>query len=223
VQEGIEIFYQGIGSPTGPLRHNSRISIQSGYAEHVIKKTNLHHLRPHSTPRRPPPVPAHKMAADASGVTVSTAGDTIRAARVVLALPPRLAAGLGAAVTAVPTRIAVQAKLVATYPAAFWRAERLNGDAISHGGPLAETHEASPADAGTGALFGFSHPGAVRQPGVFETLRLPSWDGCLARAGRRPTAWSSRTGARTRPRPPSLTKTRLQGILPIARCSRPSG
>ena len=33
--------------------------------------------------------PVHKVTEDTTGVTVSTAGDTIRAARVVLALPPR--------------------------------------------------------------------------------------------------------------------------------------
>ena len=113
----------------------------------------------------------HKVTADASGVTVSSEGDTIRAARVVLALPPRLAAGLGIDVPDVPTWMAGQAKLVETYPTPFWRAEGLNGDAISHRGPLAEIHDASPADAGTGALFGFAYPGAARQPGFLDAAQ----------------------------------------------------
>ncbi len=109
--------------------------------------------------------PALKVIQDMDGVTVTTADDTIRASYVVLALPPRLAAGLGVSVPDVPTWMAGQAKLVATYPAPFWRAEGLNGDAISHRGPLSEIHDVSPADGTTGALFGFAHPGAARQPG----------------------------------------------------------
>jgi monoamine oxidase len=120
--------------------------------------------------------PVHKVNADANGVTVSITHDTIRTARVVLALPPRLAAGLGVDVPDVPTWMAGQAKLVATYPTPFWRAEGLNGDAISHRGPLAEIHDASPPDAGTGALFGFAHPGAARQQGFR--------DAALAQLGR---------------------------------------
>ncbi len=99
-----------------------------------------------------------------TGVRVTTQGQTIEAARVVLAVPPRLAAGMGISVPDVPTWMAGQAKLVVTYPAAFWRAEGLNGDAISHRGPLAEIHDASPVDATMGALFGFAYPGAARAP-----------------------------------------------------------
>jgi len=109
--------------------------------------------------------PVDHVIEDASGVTVSTTGGSIRAARVVLALPPRLTAGLGVAVPDVPTWMAGHAKLVATYPTPFWRAMRLNGDAISHRGPLSEIHDASPVGAEAGALFGFAHVGAARQPG----------------------------------------------------------
>jgi monoamine oxidase len=103
-----------------------------------------------------------------TGVTIATDGQTIRAARAVLALPPRLVAGLGVAVPDIPTWMAGQAKLVATYATPFWREDGLNGDAISHRGPLAEIHDASPDHARTGALFGFAHPGAARQPGFAQ-------------------------------------------------------
>ena len=109
--------------------------------------------------------PVDHVIEDAGGVKVSMAGGSIRAARVVLALPPRLTAGLGVAVPDVPTWMAGHAKLVATYPTAFWRELRLNGDAISHRGPLSEIHDASPASGEAGALFGFAHVGAARQPG----------------------------------------------------------
>jgi monoamine oxidase len=112
--------------------------------------------------------PVQRVVADRDGVTVTAARATIRADRVVLALPPRLAAGLGVPVTDVPTWMAGQAKLVATYATPFWRDEGLNGDAISHRGPLAEIHDASPIGAETGALFGFAHPGAARAPDFRE-------------------------------------------------------
>ena len=93
------------------------------------------------------------------------AGPSHRAARIVLALPPRIAANLvfdppldaalHRAMGAVPTWMAGQAKFVATYPAPFWREAGLSGDAVSRVGPLAEVHDASPADGTCGALFGF--------------------------------------------------------------------
>lgn len=109
--------------------------------------------------------PVRSVAEDATGVTIITNNGHLRAARVVLALPPRLTTRLGIALPDVPTWMAGQAKLVATYPTPFWRDQGLNGDAISHRGPLAEIHDASPDDQTAGALFGFAHPGAARDTG----------------------------------------------------------
>lgn len=109
--------------------------------------------------------PVLGLSQDAGGVTLSTPTGPLRAARVVLAMPPRLVAGLGLAVPDVPTWMAGHAKLVAIYPTPFWRGMGLNGDAISHLGPLAEIHDATPADARTGALFGFARIGAAQDPG----------------------------------------------------------
>lgn len=91
-------------------------------------------------------------------------GVTARA--VVLALPPRLVwryIGFAPATTpeqiealfTVPTWMAGHAKILALYDRPFWRSAGLSGDAISHRGPLAQIHDASPADAAAGALFGF--------------------------------------------------------------------
>ncbi|MEM1047980.1 MAG: FAD-dependent oxidoreductase [Pseudomonadota bacterium] len=90
----------------------------------------------------------------------------VRANKVVLAIPPRLAAERVAfdpvlppeaheAMRAVPTWMAGHAKVVAVYERPFWREAGLSGDAISRRGPLAEIHDASPHAAGEGALFGF--------------------------------------------------------------------
>ena len=107
----------------------------------------------------------HRVIEEAGGVSVLMAEGGLRARQVILALPPRLVAGLGVAVPDAPTWMAGHAKLVATYPTAFWRQNGLNGDAISHLGPLAEIHDASPVGAKVGALFGFAQVGAARQPG----------------------------------------------------------
>ncbi|MCE8513664.1 FAD-dependent oxidoreductase [Ruegeria pomeroyi] len=107
----------------------------------------------------------HSVREESDGVNVTTADGSTRFGHVVFALPPRLVAGLGPAVRDVPTWMAAHAKLVAIYPTPFWRHVGLNGDAISHRGPLAEIHDASPAGAEAGALFGFAHVGAARQPG----------------------------------------------------------
>jgi monoamine oxidase len=107
----------------------------------------------------------HRVIEEAGGVSILTAEGHVRAGQVILAMPPRLVAGLGVAVPDAPTWMAGHAKLVATYPKAFWRENGLNGDAISHRGPLGEIHDASPFGAKTGALFGFAKVGAARHPG----------------------------------------------------------
>jgi len=89
----------------------------------------------------------------------------LRAAQVVLALPPRLAAArlafdppLPAACVQrwrdTPTWMAPHAKWCAAYDTAFWRAQGLSGAAHSRVGPLVEIHDATTAD-GRAALFGF--------------------------------------------------------------------
>jgi monoamine oxidase len=92
-------------------------------------------------------------------------GGAIAANQVVLAVPPRIAAGFafaptlpitaGEAMTKVPTWMAGQAKAVAVYETPFWRDEGLSGDAMSRFGPMVEIHDASPSDTSLGALFGF--------------------------------------------------------------------
>ncbi len=90
---------------------------------------------------------------------------TLRAAQVLLALPPRLAVGtlgftpalpdaLAAAWQQCATWMAPHAKYLAVYERPFWREQGLSGEARSAVGPMAEIHDASP-QAGAGALFGF--------------------------------------------------------------------
>ncbi len=101
-------------------------------------------------------------------VDLDHAGKTLQvtARKVVLAIPPRVIAGLiefepGLPETimqemnSVPTWMAGHAKLFAFYEEPFWRAQGLSGDGISRRGPLMEIHDASSANPGRGALFGF--------------------------------------------------------------------
>ncbi|WP_299153731.1 NAD(P)/FAD-dependent oxidoreductase [uncultured Tateyamaria sp.] len=92
-------------------------------------------------------------------------GTTLTAGTVVLALPPRVAAeitfepalpaGTIRAMQGIATWMAGQAKAIAVYDRPFWRETGLSGDAMSRFGPMAEVHDASPAEGGPYALFGF--------------------------------------------------------------------
>jgi monoamine oxidase len=101
-----------------------------------------------------------------TGVTAHLSdGEKMRADRVVLALPPRVAATFNyvpalppktlQTMQNVPTWMAGQAKAMAVYDTPFWRDAGLSGDAISRMGPMVEIHDASPAHSGPYALFGF--------------------------------------------------------------------
>jgi len=110
------------------------------------------------------PVIKLKMRDDLCCATLAN-GEQITADQVVLALPPRVAAQIEfspalPAVTiqtmqGIATWMAGQAKAVAVYDTPFWRSEGLSGDAMSRKGPMVEIHDASPAQGGPYALFGF--------------------------------------------------------------------
>lgn len=117
----------------------------------------------------------------AHGVVAKCAnGQIIHANRVVLAAPPRvmtaqisfvpaLPDAVTRAMNAIPTWMAGQAKAVAVYDTAFWRDDGLSGDASSRHGPMVEIHDASPADGGPYALFGFI---GVPPQGRIDTVSL---------------------------------------------------
>ncbi|MCA9955535.1 MAG: FAD-dependent oxidoreductase [Ardenticatenaceae bacterium] len=97
----------------------------------------------------------------------------LRANRVAIALPPRLAAELNftpalpAAVRgklqSTYTWMAGQAKFFAVYDRPFWREQGLCGTAISRKGPLAEIHDASPNSGEIFSLLGFYGLHAARR------------------------------------------------------------
>lgn len=104
-----------------------------------------------------------------------------KANQVVLALPPRIASQLDfspalseqaiKAAKEIPTWMAGHAKAVAIYNAPFWKEHGLSGDAMSRRGPLAEIHDASPAEGGPYALFGFVGTPANHRNGNEDALK----------------------------------------------------
>ncbi len=119
----------------------------------------------------------------ATCVDINQNDKTITCRRVVLALPPRVAAERihfspalpESAITAmqgIATWMAGQAKIIAVYDRPFWREAGLSGDAMSRMGPLVEIHDASPEQGGPYGLFGFvGIPVAARQQNIESLLR----------------------------------------------------
>lgn len=99
-----------------------------------------------------------------------------RARRVILALPPRLAAAtilftpdlshdLAQAMLRMGTWMAGQAKSYALYPEPHWRQAGLSGQAFSQRGPLGEIHDGSNRDQGPYGLTGFLNIPAAQRNG----------------------------------------------------------
>ena len=147
--------------------------------------------------RKLPKARAHKSASvvslNKSGTKITatlTGGETLTANRVVLALPPRMAANITfwpplpdtalQAMQAVPTWMAGHTKALAVYDSPFWRVAGLSGDATSRLGPMVEIHDASPSTGSPYALFGFigippenrSDPGVLRSHILSQFERL---------------------------------------------------
>ncbi len=107
---------------------------------------------------------------------------TCQTEKVLLALPPRLAAtrlqfdpplpsDLARCRQGTPTWMAPHAKYVAVYDSPFWREQGLSGGARSSAGPMGEIHDVS-MPGGHPALFGFlSVPARVRRQVSDEVLR----------------------------------------------------
>lgn len=103
---------------------------------------------------------------ESSSVTVKTGSDSFVADRVLMAIPPRIVAqriqftpkfpdDAVYQMRSVPTWMAGHAKIVAVYDRPIWRDKALSGHGFSYKGPMMEIHDASPAESGPYALFGF--------------------------------------------------------------------
>ena len=149
----------GFASMRGSLRLSGGLATLV-QAEAAVLPSEIVHLS----------APVKSITRDGSTVRVvyTRAGQdhTVCANRAVLAMPPRVAErairfepelpeSTRQAMQNVPTWMAGQAKIIATYDRAFWRDAGFSGDAMSRRGPLVEIHDASPSQGGPFALFGF--------------------------------------------------------------------
>lgn len=116
-------------------------------------------------------VPVRAIEQEAAGATVRAPGLTVRAERVVVAVPPPLAAGIAFAPRLPPARALLHARLrlgavvkfAVVYPRPFWREEGLTGQVFSVRGPVHTVYDDSPPGATAGVLVGFFEGGDARR------------------------------------------------------------
>jgi monoamine oxidase len=107
--------------------------------------------------------PVRRISQDGGGLHIDADGISSRAQRVVVAVPPPLAArisftpSLGGRRDQLTQRMANGAltKCAAVYPEPFWRANGLTGQAVTDRGPVSTTFDNSPPDGTPGVLLGF--------------------------------------------------------------------
>jgi monoamine oxidase len=115
--------------------------------------------------------PVRRIAQTDSGVTVSADGLEVTAARVVVAVPPPLAAridyspAMPAARDQLTQRLPMGSvgKVVAVYERPFWRDQGFTGQVVSDTGPVEVTFDNTPPSGAPGALLGFVEADAARE------------------------------------------------------------
>lgn len=160
------------------------------FIEALVARLGPGHLRSGARVRR--------VEAEGAGVAVTLAsGERLAARGAILAMPPRIAAGLDLpwagealrqALHQTPTWMAAQAKAVMLYDRPFWRAQGLSGRIASRLGPLAEVHDHCAAG-GEAALFGFvglPHEARRADPKGLRAAILAQLAACLGPEAGRP-------------------------------------
>lgn len=124
--------------------------------------------------------PVRHISQEPGGVRVISDAGTVTAQRVVVAVPPPLAArisydpALPAARDQLTQRFPMGSviKVVATYRRPFWRADGLAGQAVSDTGPVQVTFDNTPHDGAPGALMGFIEADDARALDAADTARI---------------------------------------------------
>ena len=114
--------------------------------------------------------PAQRIAQTDTGATVSSPGLAVTASRVVVAVPPPVAAridyapALPAARDQLTQRLPMGSvgKVVAVYERPFWRDQGFTGQVVSDTGPVEVTFDNTPPSGTPGALLGFVEADAAR-------------------------------------------------------------
>ncbi len=119
-------------------------------------------------------VPVRAVTQDAHAIEVEGDGVTVRAQRVVMAIPPALAADVQyAPVLPLDHRFLLERapagaviKTVAVYDEPFWRNDGLSGETVSLDSPISITLDSSPEDACPGLMSGYTMGPAARRLGA---------------------------------------------------------
>ena len=132
--------------------------------------------------------PVRQITQTAKGAKVIGKGVSISASRVIVAVPPALAARIDYEPLLPALRdqltqrapMGSYAKVDAVYPTPFWRGEGLTGQAVSVNGPVRVTFDSTPNEGAPGVLLGFiggtdarhwyGLPAAQRRQAVLENL-----------------------------------------------------
>jgi monoamine oxidase len=125
------------------------------------------------------------------GSVVVHAGDVaVEAERVIVAVPPALAARIEFAPALPAAREELGRRLrpgrlnkcVALYEEPFWRADGMSGEAVTDAGPVTLTFDASPRDGSAGVLLGFvGGPEVGEMVGMGEAERRAAVLSCFSR------------------------------------------
>jgi monoamine oxidase len=108
-----------------------------------------------------------------SGVVVHHDGGTVRAARAIVAIPPKLVAELAFEPPLPESRAELVQKMpmgavikcTAIYDRPFWRDEGLSGTSVDDEGPIHVTFDNSPGGGVPGVLMGFAEAASARELG----------------------------------------------------------
>ena len=123
--------------------------------------------------------PVRRVTQSAQGVTVVSDSASVNARRVVIAVPPPMAARidydplLPAARDQLLQRMPMGAlmKVEAVYPTPFWRPAGLTGQFLTTSGPVGYAFDNSPPDGSLGVLAGFVAATKLRRYGVMTNPR----------------------------------------------------
>jgi monoamine oxidase len=107
--------------------------------------------------------PVRRIEQSSSGVTVTSDAVTATGKRVIVAIPPALAARIHYEPALPPLRDQLtqhmpqgsMMKFEAIYDTPFWRAKGLSGQVVSENGPVKVTFDVSPSDGSPGIMMGF--------------------------------------------------------------------
>lgn len=134
--------------------------------------------------------PVRRVEQRGDSVRVLAGGVDVEADRVIVAVPPAIAARIEFDPSLPERRRELARRLrpgrltkcMALYEEPFWRADGLSGEAVTDAGPVTLTFDSSPRDGSAGVLLGFvGGPEVGEMAGVGEAERRAAVLGCFTR------------------------------------------